>query len=153
MKLRLETCCLSLVLWGSLFLSAEAAPGAHGHDKKTKYGGTLVVLGDEEWHAEVKLDEKQNVVMVYLLDQGANQPLAIPASSILINLRENARPRQFHLLAVSLAVDPPEQSSRFAIQNAELVRLLHQENNNAHLRLSIKGRSYSGKLNFSGHQH
>lgn len=149
----LKCVCLALMFWGSCDLTLQAASTGHDHGKKTKYGGTMVVLGDEEWHAEVKLDEKQNVVTVYLLDQHAAQAKAIPDRSILINLRENGRPRQFHLPAVSLAVDPPEQSSRFAIQSAELVSLLHQADNNAHLRLPIQGRSYSGKLNFSGHQH
>lgn len=113
----------------------------------------LIMLGDEEYHARANLDETHHVLSIRLLDKTGKKPIAIEAPSLLVNLKVDNSPRQYHLSPVSMAADPDGQSSRFALQNEELVGLLHRQDSGAHFRVTINGKSYRGNLNFSGHQH
>ena len=64
-----------------------ADPGAHDHhhhhhdeEHKAPHGGTLVALGDHQYHAEIAWDETAKTITVYVLDGEAERAL-LPALS------------------------------------------------------------------------
>lgn len=118
----------------------------HEHAEKGPHGGPLIELGDEEYHAELMLDEKAGVVTIYLLDGKAEKSVAIEAKDVLINLKHGKKPEQFRLKAGPIKGDPEGKSSRFSLKNAELIEDLHHEETSAQLRVNISGKAYSGKI-------
>ena len=58
---------------------------AHSHDHGHGHGpheGELIELGEEEFHAEVVFDEKENKVVLYLLGPDAKATVAIEAKEL-----------------------------------------------------------------------
>ena len=124
----------------------SAAEGKHDHAEKGPHGGPLIELGDEEYHAELLLAEKEGVVTIHVLDSKAKSAVAIEAKEILINLKHGKKPVQFRLKASASEGDPEGKSSKFVLKNPELIEDLHHKETSAQLRLSIEGKSYSGKI-------
>lgn len=129
----------------------------HKHAEHGPHGGPLVELGDEEYHAEVLLDEKANVVTVHVLDGEAKDAVAIESKEIIINVRHGKKPKQYRLSSfTSKAPGSSEskeaKSSRFTLKSADLIEDLHHEDRPALLRLSISGKNYSGKIDLA-HDH
>ncbi len=133
---------------------AWSAPPAdeHAHPEKGPHGGPLLELGDEEYHIEVMLDEKTNVLTLYVLDAAAKALVPTDAKEALINLKHAGKPEQFKLPAVRLKTDPQGLASAFQLKDAELVHDLHHKNNDARLAVKIKGKSYTAKFDLK-HDH
>jgi hypothetical protein len=118
----------------------------HTHADKGPNGGDLIELGDEEYHAELVMDEKTNLVTIYLLGSDAKKPVAIPAKDVSINLKHGGKPGQFKLKALALKTDPPGLSSRFSLKDDELVHDLNHKNNDARLSVKVNGKPYTAKI-------
>ena len=131
-----------------------AAPPAekHAHPEKGPHGGPLLELGDEEYHIEVKIDEKANTLTLYLLDAAAKAAVPTEAKEAVINLKHAGKPEQFKLPAVRLKTDPTGMASSFQLKDDELIHDLHHKNNDARLSLKIKGKSYTAKFDLK-HDH
>lgn len=152
-------CDLDLALVGAIFSLAmvsyvwSAPPAAeHAHPEKGPHGGSLLELGDEEYHIEVMLNEKTNTLTLYVLDAAAKAMVPIDAKEALINLKHDGKPEQFKLPAVRLKTDPTGMASAFQVKNEELVHDLHHKNNDARLAVKIKGKAYSAKFELK-HDH
>ncbi len=124
---------------------------AHEHATQGPHKGTLIELGEEEYHGEIVLDEKTHLVTVYLLGSNAKDPVAIEATEVVINLKHGDKPEQFKLKAAPLKTDPKSKSSRFAVKDEELVEDLHHAQ--AQLRVKISGKSFMGKIALGDHDH
>lgn len=131
---------------------AQAKEG-HDHEEKGPHGGSLVELGDEEYHAEFVMDEKANTATVYLLDGKAKEAVAIDSPDVLVNLKLEKMPKQVRLKALPVKTDSKGKSSRFGVKDAELIKLLHQKGASAQLRVKIAGKSYSGKIDLDHDDH
>lgn len=131
--------------------SAQKAP-AHAHPEKGPHGGPLLELGDEEYHIEVMLDEKTNVLTLYVLDAAAKAMVPTDAKEAVINLKHAGKPEQFKLPAVRLKTDPMGMASAFQLKDEELVHDLHHKGNDARLAVKIKGKSYTTKFDLK-HDH
>ncbi len=150
---------LDRVLVGIVFSLATAsyvwsAPPAagHAHPEKGPHGGPLLELGDEEYHIEVMLDEKMNVLTLYVLDAAAKASVPTEAKEAIINLKHGGKPEQFKLKAMPLKTDPTGMASAFQLKNEELVHDLHHKNNDARLAVKIKGKPYTVKFDLK-HDH
>ena len=68
-----------------------ADPGAHDHhhhhhdeEHKAPHGGTLVALGDHQYHAEIAWDETAKTITVYVLDGEAEKAVPIDVEEIVL---------------------------------------------------------------------
>ncbi|MCX7392745.1 MAG: hypothetical protein NTW75_01315 [Planctomycetales bacterium] len=57
---------------------------AHDHSAKGPHGGSLVELGDEEFHAEVVLDADQHTLRVFVLGKDAKTPQGTVAQEVAV---------------------------------------------------------------------
>ncbi len=140
----------SLALVSYVFSAPPAA--GHAHPEKGPHGGPLLELGDEEYHIEVMLDEKANVLTLYVLDAAAKASVPIEAREAIINLKHSGKPEQFKLPALRLKSDPVGMASAFQLKDEELVHDLHHKNNDARLAVKIKGKPYTVKFDLK-HDH
>ncbi len=127
----------------------------HAHPHEGPHHGSLVELGDEEYHAEVVHDA--DTVTVYLLDSGAENAVPIDAKNLTINLTQAGKPRQFTLTASPEDSDGTEGSSRFLTKDAELVGHLDDASAAPQLTVIIDGTSFQGAIehdhDHAGHDH
>ncbi|XZE33837.1 hypothetical protein SH501x_004646 [Pirellulaceae bacterium SH501] len=141
----------------SASLTMDAPPPAtvdvHSHPTEGPHHGTLIELGKEEYHAELVHDDK--MVTIYILDSAAKTAVPIDSLELVINLVHDGKPEQFKLAASPDAGDPSGKSSRFALQDAELIEELEHAHAAAKLSVLIGGKSYRGdiKHDHAGHDH
>lgn len=143
---------LLLLFAAALTLPVVAASPGHAHPAKGPRGGALVELGDEEFHAEVLLDERHSQLTVFLLDAQVKQPVATDSNDAFINVKRGNKPVQFRLTASPIPSDPAGHCSRFTLRSESLVADLHRRDSDARLRLTIVGKPYVVKLSL-GHDH
>ena len=122
----------------------------HEHSHEGPHHGSLIELGQEEFHAEFVHDA--NSVTIYVLDSTAKLSVPIDASEVLINLVHDGKPEQFALVAAPDTNDPNGKSSRYSSNDAALVG--HIDNDSVHpkLSLTINGKPYRGVIAHS-HEH
>lgn len=118
----------------------DAAHATHG-----PHHGVIVELGNEEYHAEIVHDDMS--LTVYILDSAAKQAIPIDASDVLINLMRDGKPEQIAIPAKPDAGDSAGKSSRFQLDDAELIHAFDQENASPRLSLTIAGTAYRGSIN------
>ena len=127
----------------------------HAHASEGPHHGSLVELGNEEFHAEVVRDDKS--VTIYVLDSAASNAVPIDATELAINLMHDSRPEQFKLTASPDTADPAGKSSRFTLADAELAGHIDDEASAPKLMITINGTPYWGEIkhsgDHSGHEH
>ncbi len=124
----------------------------HDHPTEGPNGGALVELGDEEYHAEFIVKDKNKEVIFHLLDGSAKKAVAIGEPELLLNLKVAGKPQQYKIPAAPSKGDPEGKASRFVIKDEKLVRTLHAKGVSAQMRVKINTRSYSGKVSLA-HDH
>lgn len=128
--------------------------GKDDHPTEGPHGGSLVELGEHEYHAEFLFDEKSETVTIHILDQSAKEALPIDAKEVTINLLHNGEPEQFQLPAAPEEADAGGKSSRFQLKDDDLAHNLEHEDADPKLTVMISGKSYTGKISHMGaHAH
>jgi hypothetical protein len=127
----------------------------HSHPHEGPHNGTLIELGEEEFHAE--LVHNETAVSIYVLDSKATNSVPIDATEVVVNLVHDGKPEQFKLAASPDANDPTGKSSRFVLADKELIEELEHSHGDAKLSLMINGKSYHGSIEHDhghdGHDH
>ncbi|MCA9125569.1 MAG: hypothetical protein KDB22_00725 [Planctomycetales bacterium] len=144
---------------GNSSVAVDGAPPAtvdvHAHPSEGPHHGTLVELGNEEYHVEVTHDAAS--VTVYVLDSTAKKAVPVDSSDLTINILHDGKPEQFKLLASPEQGDPSGKSSRFTLADAELAGHLDEESASPKLSVTIGGTPYRGEIkhdhDHSGHAH
>jgi hypothetical protein len=126
--------------------SATESGHEHAHASEGPHGGTLIELGNEEYHAELVHDEQAGTVTVYLLDSAAKASVPIDAADVSINVKHEKQGEQFKLSASADESDPQGKSSRFVSTDAELAEELDHEHAEAQLAVTINGKPYRGTV-------
>ncbi len=124
----------------------------HAHPSEGPHHGSLIELGNEEYHAELVHDEEAGQVVIYILDGSAKELVPIAAESIVINTKYDGKPKQFALTAQPGETDPAGESSRFVSDDADLAQHLDKSHADHRLVLKIADRSYNGEIKHS-HDH
>lgn len=131
--------------------------GDHDHPTEGPHGGSLIELGEEEYHAELVHDEKAGTVTIYILDAHAEKATPIEATELTINLKHDGMGEQFKLAATPEAGEPAGKSSKFTSTEAELAEDLDHEGADAQLVVNIDGKQYRGAVahdhDHEGHDH
>jgi len=137
---------------GGTETSAPPATVEAGHDHPSEgpHHGSLIELGNEEYHAELVHDEQAGTVTIYILDSAAKTSVPIEAADVSINLKHEGRGEQFKLAASADPSDGTGKSSRFVSSEAELAEDLDREGAEAELVVTINGKPYRGALE---HEH
>lgn len=120
--------------------------GGHVHPTEGPHGGELIELGNEEYHAELLHDDDTGTVTIYILNEAADEQVAIDESEITVNAKQDGQPAQFKLAATPDASDSPGRSSRFVSNDNDLATLLDEHEADPRLVLAIKGKSYRGLI-------
>lgn len=138
--------------------SQSAATGeSHEHPTEGPHHGSLIELGNEEYHAELLHNEQAGTITVYILDSAGKQAVPVDSKELTINLSHDGQAEQFALAASPEAGDPPGQSSRFTSADAELAEELDHEHAEAQLVVTISGKQFRGVVahehDHEGHDH
>jgi hypothetical protein len=132
---------------------AAAKPDEHAHADVGPHKGSLIELGEEEYHGEIVFDDKNDTVTIYLLDDHAKESVPCDAKEVAINLKHDGKGVAFKLKAQPQKADPMGKSSRFSIKSHDLMHALEEKDAGPMLRSAIKGKTYSGKINAHDHDH
>ena len=136
--------------------ATSQAAGEHSHPTEGPHHGSLIELGDEEYHGELVHDDKAGTVTIYLLDSSAREAVAVELSEVHINASHDGQSEQFALAARPMPEDPEGKSSRFVSEDSELAEHLDEEGADARLVLKISGKSYNAAISHDhdhGHDH
>ncbi|MEX2170824.1 MAG: hypothetical protein WD851_16020 [Pirellulales bacterium] len=128
----------------------EAGHDEHAHPTTGPHGGSLIELGNEEYHAELVHDDAAGTVTIYVLDSAAKASVPIDATDVTINLTHDGQGEQFKLTASADQGDPTGKSSRFVSSDAELAKDLDREDAAPQLVITINGKPFRGAVE---HEH
>ena len=78
----------------------EQAAGGHEHAEQGPHGGHMIVLGNDQFHAELLHDEPTHTVTVHLLDVARNQPVTSDQPTLTIQLFQEGKFVDYELAAV-----------------------------------------------------
>lgn len=139
-----------------------ADPGAHDHhhhhhhdeDHDAPHGGTLVALGDHQYHAEIAWDEKAKTITVYVLDGEAEKAVPIDAKEIVlaIGIGKNAETHKF--TAKPQENDGDGKCSRFVSSDTALFDKFHDsESTSGQIDLPIGEKTFPVVVAHDHHDH
>lgn len=123
----------------------------HAHPTEGPHHGTLVELGNENYHAEVVHDDEAGTLMVYLLDSAAKNAVFSEASEIVINIKKGDQPLQFKLGGLKKDGQPEGKFSDYSLVEPELLKALHDKASTAKLSITIDGKPYNGEISHEDH--
>jgi len=153
-----------LLFWSGCGLNTEHACCEHGHDHAGKAdqsadepsdtestghshvgpnGGRLIVLGDEDYHAELTIDHEKAEATVCLLDQTGRNPVCVEQKEITLNFRCQGQPHQIRLTPVHFTRDTAAGSSCFRGTSDALRGECQLA---GRLNVVIKGKPYTGHV-------
>ena len=130
--------------------------GGHGHGHHGPNGGEIVEVGNEEFHAEVVVDEETHRIDVYVLGSDAATARPIDATEVSVSFKHGDEVEEFKLAAAALDGEPEGQSSKFTLTDEELFEELHEHSEGATLTFLSGGEELSGTVTHShdhGHSH
>ena len=123
------------------------AEDAHDHSAEGPHGGHLIVLGNEEYHAELTHDESTHTVTVYLLDAAATKSVTADQSTIVLRLFQEGE-------FVEHTLEATDAASQFSAADEQLCdALLHANETRGRLQVSIAGKAYTGMIEHKAHDH
>ncbi len=125
----------------------HAADHGHDHAAEGPHGGHVIVLGEEEYRAELTHDEATHTVAVYLLDSSVKEPVASDQEAITLQIFEGGD-------FVDHALKPTDENGAFSTTDEKLCDLLlHSEEFKARLHATIAGKEYVGTVELTAHAH
>lgn len=130
--------------------------GSHGHGSHGPNGGDIVELGNEEFHAEVVVDESANRIDVFILGSDAETAKPIAASEITLSFTHGDEIEEFQLMASALDGEPDGQASKFTLTDEDAFEELHEHSEGATLTFTAGDQKLSGTFTHShdhGHDH
>lgn len=135
--------------------AATGVAQQHEHPTEGPHHGSLIELGNEEYHGELVHDEATGSVMIYILDSTAKAAVPIEATEVTINLRHEGQAQQFKLAADPDSDDPEGKASKFTSSDASLGEALDRDDSEAHLVVTIDGKQYRGAVvhDHGAHEH
>lgn len=132
---------------------SEHSEEAHAHPTEGPRGGSLIELGEEQYHAELVHDDEAKTVSIYLLDAAGKGAVAIADPTIRLNVTHEGEAMQFELPASRQETDPEGKSSLFTSSDASLAEHLDHADDSAQLVVTIEGTQFRGSLAAHSHDH
>jgi hypothetical protein len=127
--------------------SAQDHATEHDHAAEGPHGGHLIVLGEEEYHAELTHDEASQTVAIYLLDAAAKEALSSGPAEITLQIFKDGDFTDYALKASG-------DDGMFVVVDEPLCAfLLHTEEVKGRIRATIAGKEYVGIIEHAAHDH
>ena len=123
---------------------------AHSHAAEGAHGGHLIVLGDDEYHAELLHDEGAHTVTVHLLDAAGKNPVSADPPEVTLQLFQNGQFVDYTLNASGSEAGAAEFS---LVDEALCHALLHAEEVRGRLQVTIAGKQLTGVIEHHAHDH
>jgi hypothetical protein len=135
--------------------AAEKPADKHAHEDHGPHDGELIELGEDEYHGEIVIDEEKDLVTIYVLDDKAKAAVLTDVKDMVaINLKHAGKGVQHKLKPEPQKGEPAGKSSRYSLKNHDLVHALDHADSKPMLKVTIKGKSYTGKIEpHSDHKH
>ena len=137
-----------------------ADPGAHDHhhhhdeDHEAPHGGTLVALGDHQYHAEIAWDEQAKTITVYVLDGEAEKAVPISAGEIILAIGTGDNVQKHTFAAKPQEGDGDGKSSRFVSADKDLFGTFHDDDSTTgQIDLTIGETTYAVRVAHEEHDH
>ncbi len=125
----------------------HAADHGHDHAAEGPHGGHLIVLGEEEYHAELTHDEATHTVAVYLLDSSGKEPVSSEQEALTLQVFEGGD-------FVDYAIKATGDDGAFSTTDEKLCDLLlHAEVVKGRIHATIGGKEYVGTIEHAAHAH
>lgn len=116
----------------------------HGHGAAGPHGGAIVELGEEEYHAEIVVDDKTHSLMVYLLGKDAKTASPIAATEVTVGLGGD---KSVTLKAAPLEGEEEGKASKFELVDEKVVHdLLDAGFLHGSLKVQIGEKAYEGHI-------
>jgi len=131
---------------------------AHDHAHHGPHGGHIMVIGEEQYHAEWKHDDATGTVTFYILDAEAKNEVPIAAEKITIEVKLGEKdPIVYELLAVNPSGEQ-KKTAQFEIVDKELLAVIEGLTPEAKgvvatLTVDINGTPFSQKIEKEAHDH
>lgn len=137
-----------------------ADPGAHDHSHdhgehhEAPHGGTLVELGDHQYHAEIAWDEKAKTITIYVLDGEAEKAVPIDAAELELAIGTGDDAKRHKLAAKPQEGDGDGKSSRFVTADKALFDAFHDnDSTTGEIQLTIGEKSFPVAVTHKDHDH
>jgi len=127
----------------------------HDHGALGPHGGHVLVLGDEQYHAEWTHDDKNGEIVIYLLDAEIKQDVTTESELITIATTIRGETQAYELAADNQDQADPPRASRFKTTNPNLLTALKQAGSgvDAQVRVLIDGSLLRGTFEKHDHDH
>jgi len=120
----------------------------HDHDAKGPHGGSIIELGEEEYHAEIVVDHDSESVAVYVLGKDAKTPEQVTATEVSVAPAGEGK-ESLTLKAAPQQGDAEGKTSKFELKNEDVVHALLKEGMlHGKLRITIGDKPYIGDIDY-----
>ena len=119
--------------------TAGLCAGKHVHAQaiKAPHGGEVLELDTDEYHAELRLNEKTHLITIYVLDGKAKQEVPISAPYLVVNVSSGDGTTEFRLVPIYREAKREGPTPFFAIKSDSLMKLLHTAGVNPQLTINM----------------
>lgn len=131
-------------------LPVAHAPHAHEHEHGP-HGGELIELGNEEFHAELVIDDKAHALHIYLLGPDAKTAVTTAAEEVTLNVEGGSA-----LVLKPAADQEAGQTTKFELVDEKAVHGLTEAGFlHGGLQVKIGDKAFTAPLDihFDGHDH
>jgi hypothetical protein len=119
----------------------------HGHSEEGPHHGSLVELGDDEFHAEIVVDGKAHSLKLYLLGPDAKTAASTPATEAVITLEDGPT-----LTLKAVEGQPEGMNTVFEVVDEEAVHeIAEAEFIHGSLKITVGEKEYSVGLDVHFH--
>lgn len=126
--------------------TAAKTDSQDSHPAEGPHHGTLLELGDEEYHAEFVHDEDAKTVTVYILDSTAKKAVPIDAKTLTIVVRADGKTTPYELKASAMEGEADGKSSRFVSSDKAIDNAIDTEGAESQLQVTIEGTPFTVKI-------
>ncbi|RCS53893.1 hypothetical protein DTL42_01620 [Bremerella cremea] len=121
----------------------DVSEEGHDHASEGPHHGTLIELGEEEYHAELVHDDEAGTVTIYLLDAAGKEPVAIEAEELTLNVKAGDEAAQFKLAAADAA---DGKAAKFTSSETDLAEAFDEDGAETVLVVTIAGKQFRGNV-------
>ena len=125
----------------------KAAPAPkHDHGDTGPHGGGIIELGDDEYHAELVVNDEAHLLTLYILQKDAKTPEPVAATELVLTPEGKDA---VSLKATPQKDDPEGKSSKFEVTDEALVHGLKEAGFvHGEVRVTVRDTPFIGHIDY-----